>query len=91
MYSRMNPFTGLLELAGLETVFATVPPSLADVSYSIPTLWIDTDHDTAWLLMRVSGGLPTWALLATSHDPYSLFTEAGGDLVTEAGESIILN
>ena len=90
MYARINPFTALLEVAGLETVYDTVPPTPLDVSYSVPTLWIDTDHDSAWLLLRVSGGLARWALLATC-DPYPLGTEAGGDLVTEEGDAIILN
>jgi hypothetical protein len=88
MYSRINPFTGLLDVAGLETVYASDAPTPLDVSYSVPTLWIDETHDSAWLLLRVSGGLARWALLATC-DPYPLGVETGDDLITEAGENII--
>ena len=90
MYARINPFTALLELGGLETVFNTSPPTPADTDYGIPTLWIDTDHDSVWILLRVSGGIAYWALLATI-DSYPLGTEDGDDLVTEAGATIVLN
>jgi hypothetical protein len=90
MYARINPFTALLELGGLEAVFKTVPPTPADTSYSVPTLWIDTVQNAAWMLLRVSGGIAYWALLATV-DPYPLGSEAGDDLVTEAADTIVLN
>ncbi len=90
MYARINPFTALLELGGLETVFNTVPPTPADTDYGIPTMWIDTDKDSVWILLRVSGGIAYWALLATI-DPYPLGTEDGDDLVTEAADTLVLN
>jgi hypothetical protein len=90
MYARINPFSGQPELAGLETVFAVNPPTPTDASYSVPCLWIDSEHDAAWLLLRIAGGLAYWALLATC-DPYPLGAESGDAVITESGNNIILN
>lgn len=88
MYARINPFTALMEVAGLETVFASDAPTPLDASFSVPTLWIDETQDAAWMLLRVSGGVGYWALIA-SCDAYPLGLESGDTLITESGETII--
>lgn len=90
MHMRINPITGQMNLAGLEYVIKTVPPTPDDNDYTVPCLWHDSVHGAAWLLLQVSGGVAYWSLLALVI-PYPAGAESGEDLVTEAGDTIVLN
>jgi len=41
-------------------VFSAVRPTEADAGYTVPTLWIDTAADQAYILTDVTSGVATW-------------------------------
>lgn len=89
MYARINPYTGEMELAGIDFVIQSRPPTYSDASYAVPTMWIDDSNDAIWILLRVTGSVGYWLLLGTI-DPYGYGTEDSNTLVAESGDTLIL-
>lgn len=89
MIAKVNPFTGAMDLSGIPYQIFSRPPVHTDVSYGVPTLWIDDSNDALWILLRISGSVAYWLLVGTI-DPYAIGSEAGADITTESGDTMIV-
>lgn len=67
MTIKLNPFTGEPEWIGLEYIYKALAPTAADNGYAVPTLWIDTVANKAYLLVDVTGGVATWLKILNAN------------------------
>ena len=52
-----------IKRGNIPRVYSTVRPTENDTSYSVPTLWIDTTGDKAYILVDVTSGVATWTAM----------------------------
>jgi hypothetical protein len=57
---KFDPFSGALHESALPRVVKPTAPAGTDVNYEVPTLWINSTTDDAYLLVDVTGGVATW-------------------------------
>ena len=56
----VNAFQNNLNVVGIKTVYETADPTAADISYRVPTLWVNTDSNAGFILTSVEGGAAHW-------------------------------
>lgn len=74
-------------------VLKTSAPTASDAGYSVPTLWLDTSTDIAYLLTDNAGGVATWMAIGytvTIKDSEFIPIEwaINGDVPPDAAETI---
>jgi len=45
----------------LPYVLKTVAPTVNDINYAVPTMWIDTTNNAFYILVDITDGVATWS------------------------------
>lgn len=66
----------------------TFPPNTSNINFNVPTLWMDTDHENAYILVSKALGIATWVLIGGSPGEIDTITTPDGTVVVPTAGNI---
>jgi len=71
--------SGIWKNSKIPYVLKAVAPTTSDISYSVPTMWVNTATNRIYFLVDITAGSATWYESATSALPMATSTDPAGD------------